>query len=91
MAKKKERKRKKKENGLLQKVERRKEWEDQLGFVCLFVFCFLGLNPWHIEILGLGVELEDSCRPAPQPQQLGIRAASATYVTAHGNTGSLTH
>uniref|UniRef100_A0A8C3WRS7 ALMS1 centrosome and basal body associated protein n=1 Tax=Catagonus wagneri TaxID=51154 RepID=A0A8C3WRS7_9CETA len=25
-----------------------------------------------------------SCRPSPQPQQRGIRAASATYTTAHG-------
>ena len=30
-------------------------------------------------------------RPTPQPQQCGIRAASATYTTAHGNAGSLTH
>ena len=27
----------------------------------------------------------------PQPQQLGIQAMSATYTTAHGNAGSLTH
>ena len=27
----------------------------------------------------------------PQPQQRGIRASSATYITAHGNAGSLTH
>ena len=27
----------------------------------------------------------------PEPQQRGIRAASATYTTAHGNTRSLTH
>ena len=27
----------------------------------------------------------------PQPQQLGIRAASVTYAVAHGNEGSLTH
>ena len=26
----------------------------------------------------------------PQPQQCQIQAASATYTTAHGNTGSLT-
>ena len=29
--------------------------------------------------------------PTPEPQQHGIRAASATYTTAHGNAGSLTH
>ena len=27
----------------------------------------------------------------PQPQQRQIRAASSTYTTTHGNTGSLTH
>ena len=27
----------------------------------------------------------------PEPQQCQIRAASETYTTAHGNTGSLTH
>lgn len=32
-----------------------------------------------------------SCQPMPQPQQCGIRAASAIYTTAHGNTRSLTH
>ena len=29
--------------------------------------------------------------PQPQPRQRQIRAASANYTTAHGNTGSLTH
>ena len=29
--------------------------------------------------------------PIPQPQQHQIRAISATYTTAHGNAGSLTH
>ena len=32
-----------------------------------------------------------SCHPTPQPQQCGIWAPSATYTTAHGNAGSLTH
>ena len=32
-----------------------------------------------------------SCQPTPQPQQLRIQATSATYTTAHGNAGSLTH
>ena len=32
-----------------------------------------------------------SCCPMPQPQQCRIWAASATYTTAHGNAGSLTH
>ena len=36
--------------------------------------------------------MDRSCtfRPTPQPQQLGIRAASVTYTTAHGNARSLT-
>jgi len=31
------------------------------------------------------------CQPIPQPHQHQIRAVSATYTTAHGNAGSLTH
>ena len=30
-------------------------------------------------------------QPAPQPQPHGVRAASATHTTAHGNAGPLTH
>ena len=53
-----------------------------------FVFLpFLGLLPRHMEVPRLGVELE----PKPEPQQRGIRAASATYTTAHSNAESLTH
>ena len=32
-----------------------------------------------------------SCQPMPEPQQHQIRAASATYTTAHDNAGSLTY
>ena len=32
-----------------------------------------------------------SHQPTPEPQQCQIRVKSATYTTAHGNTGSLTH
>ena len=32
-----------------------------------------------------------SCQPKPKPQQSQIQAVSATYTTAHGNSGSLTH
>ena len=39
----------------------------------------------------LGSDQSCSCRPTPQPQQCQIPAASATYTTAHGNVGSLTH
>ena len=57
------------------------------------LFCFLlllGLHMRHMEVPRLRVEL-DSCRPMPQPRQLGIQAVSVTYTTAHGNAGSLTH
>ena len=46
-----------------------------------------------MEIPRLGVQSKWSCsyRLTPEPQQLGIRAMSATYTTALGNAGSLTH
>ena len=40
---------------------------------------------------GQGSSQSYSCRPTPQPQQLGIQAASAICTTAQGNTRSLTH
>ena len=40
---------------------------------------------------GEGSNWSCSRRPTPQPQQCGIQDVSATYTTAHGNTGSLTH
>ena len=47
---------------------------------CLFFFfCFLVRHP------------SCCCWPMPQPQQCQIRAASATYTTAHKNARSLTH
>ena len=30
----------------------------QIVFVCLFVFCFLGLHLWHMEVPRLGVKME---------------------------------
>ena len=59
-------------------------------FLFLFIF-FLGPHLWQIEIPGLGVELELQLAPMPQPWQHWVRAASATYTTAFGNPGSLTH
>ena len=52
-----------------------------LYFFCFGLFVFLGLHRQHMEVPRLGV----------QSEQRQIRAASATYTTAHGNTGSLTH
>ena len=68
--------------------------EDLDSFFFFFVFfflllllllLFLGPLPRHMEVPRLGVELW------PEPQQRGIRAASAAYTTAHDNAGSLTH
>ena len=57
-----------------------------------FLFCFLGPDLWHIEVPRLGVNAElhlPAYTPATQPCK--IRAASATYIMAHGNSGALTH
>ena len=54
-------------------------------FFFLFFLPLLGPLLQHMEVPRLGVESE------PQPQQRRIWAASATYTTAHSNTGSLTH
>ena len=39
----------------------------------------------------LGVKSEMQLRPTPQLEKHQIWATSATYATAYGNTGSLTH
>ena len=47
-----------------------------------------------MEVPRLGVQLElqlPAYTTAPQPQQRGIRAVSATYTTVRGHAGSLTH
>ena len=61
--------------------------------VITFVFCFvfLGPHPWHTEVPRLGSNWSCSCQLTPQPQQHRTQATSATYATAHSNTGSLTH
>ena len=60
-----------------------------------FFFVFLAIS-WaapaaYVGSPGQRSNQSCSCRPTPQPQQRGIRATSATYATAHGNAGSLTH
>ena len=45
----------------------------------------------HMEFPVQGLNGSCSCRPTPEPQRCGIRAVSATYTTAHSNTGSSTH
>ena len=61
-----------------------------MGF-CLFVCLFLGhaCSVWTFP--GQGLNQSCRCQPTPQPRQFRIRAVSATYTTAHGNAGALTH
>ena len=52
----------------------------------LSCFVFLGVHPRHVEVPRLGGRIRAAAAYATQ-----IRATSATYTTAHSNTGSLTH
>ena len=67
----------------------------QLSFI-LWVFFFLFAISWAAPMAYGGSQarsLNRSCshRPMPEPQQRMIRAASATYTTAHSNARSLKH
>ena len=57
----------------------------------LFIFCFLGPCLWHMEVPRLGVKSE--LLPLAYTTATATRDLSrtASYTTAHGNTGSLTH
>ena len=59
-------------------------------FLVLFVL-FLGLHLEPMEVPGQGWNRSGSGQRTPQSQQHRIRATSAIYTTAHGNTRSLTH
>ena len=52
---------------------------------------FLGLHLQHMEVPRLGVESELQQLAYTKPQQCKIQDVFATYTTAHGNAGSLTH
>ena len=56
-------------------------------FFFLFFFFFL----FMAAPAAYGHSQARGCRPTRHPQQRRIRAASATYTTAHGNATSLTH
>ena len=43
----------------------------QALFFLVGLVLFLGLHPWHMEVLRLGVE-SYSCQPMPQPWQCWI-------------------
>ena len=56
-----------------------------------FFFCFFGAHLWHRKFPGWGSKWGHNCQPGAQPQEHQIWAGSATYTTAHSNTGSLIH
>ena len=64
-------------------------------FIYLFIFGFFVISRATLVAYGgsraRGSKRSCSHRPTPQPQQREIRPASATYTTAHGNAGPLTH
>jgi len=64
-------------------------------FIYLFIFLsfchFLGRSRGIWRFPGQGSNWSYSHWPTPEPQQHQIRAASATYITAHGNARLLTH
>ena len=64
-------------------------------FVFCFLFCLFAISwatpPAYGGSQARGLIGAVACQPMPEPQQRGIQAASATYATAHGNAGSLTH
>ena len=56
-----------------------------------FFFFFFRAAPGIWRFPGYGYNWSCSHWPTPQPQHLGIQAASATYTTVQGNAGSLIH
>ena len=70
-------------------------WSGYNTFIYLFIyfwlFVFLGLHRWLMEVARRGINRSCCCQPMPKPQQRQIQAASANYTTAHGNAGSLTY
>ena len=72
---------------------------NRILFFLSFFFCFLFLSFCLLRATPGGTwrfpdqwsNWSYSCQPMLQLQQRQIQASSATYTTAHGNTGSLTH
>ena len=73
----------------------RTEWtkpETNSSFFFFLVFCLLlGCSCGIWRFPGWGSKQSCSHWCMPEPQQRRIRAASATFTTAHSNAGSLTH
>ena len=62
-----------------------------LCFALFYFFVFLGLNSQHMEVPRLGVQLDLQLPAYTTATATRIQAASVTYITAHDNSGSLTH
>ena len=62
-----------------------------LCFLLCFVFGFSGLHLWHMEVPRLGVDVELELPAYATATAMQIHTECATYTTAHGNAGSLTH
>ena len=56
-------------------------------YILFSFFCFFGLQPRHMEVPGLGVKSEPQLPAYTTATAMWIRAVSATYPPAHGNTG----
>jgi len=72
------------------------QWSGLVFVFCFVLFFCLFAISWATPAAYGGSQAggsNRSCshRPTPEPQQQWIRAASATYTTAQGSTGSLTH
>ena len=68
-------------------------WELQAllrGPLFIYFFCFLGLHLWPMEVPRLGVKSATAAGLHHSHSNGGTWAASATYTTAHCNSGSLT-
>jgi len=67
----------------------------KIYFIYLFLFIFFAIswaaNAAYGDSQARGQIGAVAAWPTPEPQQRGIRAASATHTTADGNAGSLTH
>ena len=66
------------------------------GELCMYLLCimcylFQGCTHSTWMFPGQGSNWSCSRWPMTQPQQQGIQASSVSYITAHGNAGSLTH
>ena len=60
-------------------------------YIAFFFLFFLRLHLHHMEVPGPGIKSELQLQSTPQPWHHWIQAEPATYATAYGNAGSLTH